>query len=112
MHHIIVCELESRVDGVLSTLPEVVSAWEGYPCTRFPLMRPPNLHCPRKLPIQVLSCNYATRFFLDEDSLAMREATVVVMSKYVSQSLTIAVARSAIASTLLSVFQSRAFAEG
>ena len=82
------------------------------PIPIFLIVRPPNLHLPRRRSRQSLSCNFATIFLFFKESLDVREATVVARFEYVSRSLTVAASKSAIVLTVSSIFRLRALAEG
>ena len=72
----------------------------------------PYLHLRRRRSRRALFCNAATRSLSTKETLAVREVTVFAGFKYVLGSFAVAAARSAIVSTVFSVFQSKAFAKG
>ena len=112
MHHLPICALESRVAGALSTRTEVVSSREGYSLPRFLLVRPPNPHWTRKRPRKTLYLNNTTIFLFADDSLDVREATVVARLEYMFWLISVAASISSMSLVVSPALQLRVFTKG
>ena len=72
MANVWLLSLESRMSGVIASLPSVIFAWEWSTCACFSIIQPPIRNWPRRRSRQVLSFRASTMFFLYNDSLVVR----------------------------------------
>ena len=112
MARLLTCTFKTWVPGVITAQLSVVSARGVSTCSRFFLMLPPILHCPRRRLRWEFSLRGATICLFANEGSFSREATLIGRLVFVSRLLAVAAARIIMALMVSSAFCSRAFPEG